>query len=220
MTNICFESVNEWLLLKWKKERKGCKSLNLVIQRLATAHTNIAVSENVNEAARLHLPWRFLASFILKWPNPPGSPACTGRHGFESPARRRRWDRRWLVGEILGKPEYSTLPRLDIPAANTPPLNHSRSSRAQEETSKATTNYLWGAAHHVLQQLNHFPTSSSRGLFFRWRREIVERLASWDGSTQHRRPWPTLTTNQQPTTMQKNVAQPPDHTKLWEHQEL
>ena len=47
------------------KEREREKSLNLLIQRLATAHTYIAVSENVNEAAGLHPP-TFLASFILK----------------------------------------------------------------------------------------------------------------------------------------------------------
>ena len=43
-----------------------------------------------------------------------GSP-CTGRHGFESPGGRRRCDGR-CSSAILGKPEYSTLPRLDIPA--------------------------------------------------------------------------------------------------------
>merc|ERR1712179_54617 len=72
--------------------------------------------------------------------------------------------------------------------------NHSQPSRAQEHIVNQT-NYLGKAAQHVLQQLNHFPTSS-RSLFFGWR-EIVERLACRDGSSQHRGPWTTLTTHQQ-----------------------
>lgn len=79
--------LNWWMNGYSSKEREREKSLNLLIQRLATAHTYIAVSENVNEAAGLHPP-TFLASFILKWPDPRGSP-CTGRHGFDSPAEMR-----------------------------------------------------------------------------------------------------------------------------------
>ena len=79
----------------------------------------------------------------------PEVPPAQGSMGL---THQRRCDRRWLVGEILGKPEYSTLPRLDIPAANTPSLNHSQSSRAQVKIE----------SHHQLKRTTKaacFPTT-------------------------------------------------------------
>merc|ERR1711909_43126 len=78
--------------------------------------------------------------------------------------------------------------------------NHSQPSRAQEHIVNQT-NYLGKAAQHVFQQLNHFPTSS-HGLFVGWR-EIVERLACRDGSSQHRPPWTTLTTTNDGDIMER-----------------
>ena len=93
---------------------------------------------------------------------------------------------------ILGKPEYSTLPRLDIPAqyAISKSFTAEQSSRTHRKPNQLPSK---SSSHHVFQQLNHFP-SPSPGLSFGWR-EIVERLAGGDGSPQHRCPWTTLTTS-------------------------
>merc|ERR1712088_317154 len=79
------------------------------------------------------------------------------------------------------------------------------------------------SSHHVFQQLNHFPTSS-RGLFFGWR-EIVERLACRDGSTQHRPPWTTLKIVERRcdapwTTLTTNRDGERCGSTSWEHQQL
>ena len=142
----------------------------------------------MNEAG-LHPPT--LLAFILKWPNHEVPPA-TGTAWVWVTSTREAEMR--AGSAILGKPEYSTLPRLDIPAANTPSRYHSQSSRAQENTSRTKTT-IFGKQNHVFQQrLKHFKPSSSRGLHF-GSREMLERLACWDGPTQHRGTWPTLTTN-------------------------
>ena len=78
-----------------------------------------------------------------------------------------------------------------------PPIRHLTiiHSRAELKNTSLTTSRpkQLHLENHVFQQLNHFP-SPSPGLSFGWR-EIVERLAGGDGSTQHRCPWTTLTTS-------------------------
>merc|ERR1712076_344061 len=68
-------------------------------------------------------------------------------------------------------------------------------SRAELKNTSLTTSRpkQLHLENHVFQQLNHFP-SPSPDLSFGWR-EVVERLAGGDGSTQHRCPWTTLTTS-------------------------
>ena len=101
-------------------------SLNLIIQRLASSDY-VAVSQKVNETSSPNV-----SGLHSQMTQSRGSPGWPSAQGFESPlSRRRRWER-GAGSAILGKPEHSTLPRLDIPAANTPSHNHSQPSRAQE----------------------------------------------------------------------------------------
>ena len=115
---------------------------------------------------------------------------------------------------ILGKPEYSTLPRLDIPAANTSSRYHSQSSRAQEHIEDQN-NYPRKAA-------SCFPITQTLPNFKPWPRLQVEKNAGTTGLLRwtHSALWSLASSNNQPTTMEKDVDQLPDHNKLWEHQQL
>ena len=162
----------------------------------------------MNEAG-LHPP-TFLA-FILKWPNPEVPPARGTAWVWVTSTREAEMR---AGSAILGKPEYSTLPRLDIPAANTPSLNHSQSSRAQEHIEDQN-NYPRKAA-------SCFPTTQTLPNFKPWpplqdqRNPGTTGLLRWT----HSAPWSLANSNNQTTTMEKDVDQLPDHNKLWEHQQL
>ena len=126
--------------------------------------------------------------FILKWPNPEVPPA--GGTAWVWVTSTREAEMR-AGSAILGKPEYSTLPRLDIPAANTPSRYHSQSSRAQEHIEDQN-NYPRKAA-------SCFPITQTLPNFKPWPRLQVEKNAGTTGLLRwtHSAPWYLANSNNQ-----------------------